>query len=257
MRLLIIILLFSFFSIDVLSQEQNINIPWFPGEELKYSFGWGVLSLGRAEISFDTDHKNCETYIVASAKSSGFARFLKDIQYSFETCVQGNKGLPYSSARKVVEGSFHDYDIAYYYHDIREDSSIVYTKELDSVVVEKDIKDIITGFFFFRSNIVMSDLNDYKIDTITTFFIDSVWNLVIKYGGVETINTIHGPVECLKFYPETEVGSYFSEKDDMTLWISNDSRRIPYKIYVDLKVGSITAELQSYTPPKTSKVKKH
>lgn len=49
--------------------------------------------------------------------------------------------------------------------------------------------------------------------------------------------------------PVTVVGVYFRTTNDMIPWLTNGEDKIPVKFYVDLKVGSITADLFNYYSP--------
>jgi hypothetical protein len=166
-----------------------------------------------------------------------------------------NTGLPVTSTRKIREGDYTNNNIVFYFHTLREDSSIVYSETIDSVVVPKNIYDILTGFFHFRSNYLIPNLPGFSTVVIKTFFVDEIWDLTIRYAGKETIETIYGKKECLKLMPVTEVGQFFKTQNDMTIWVTNDKRMIPIKIHLDLKVGSLTAELKSYKPPKAKSKK--
>ncbi len=230
-------------------QDTN-EIPYYPGERMSYNLRMGLITLGEAEISFVSDSISCGSFIHASAKSVGIARFIKDIEYTFNACMDPNTGLPKTSTRIIREGEYTNNNIVYYYHNLRPDSSIVYSKKIDSLVVPKDIFDILTGFYHFRSNYLKPGTDNFGTVVIKTFFIDAIWDLTIRYAGKETIETKYGKKECLKIMPVTKVGAFFTSTDDMTIWVTNDKQMIPVKIYVDMKVGSLTADLVKYKAPR-------
>lgn len=231
------------------SQPAPMHIPYYPNEEMIYSLRMGFLSLGEVNISFDIDSLNCGSFIRANARSTGVAKLIKDIRYDFGSCMDPSTGLPYIATRIVREGDDFDESIVFYYHDLRPDSSVVVSEQFDSLVVKKNIYDILSAFYTFRSNYNIGKIKKRKSVTLTTFFVTEVWDLTIRYDGRETLNTILGEKECLRFMPVTEVGRFFKHNDDMTIWVTNDKHRIPVKIYVDLKFGSLTADLNQYIPP--------
>ena len=200
-------------------------------------------------MTLQADSLNCGTFIRANARSTGLAKLALNIKYEFNACVDQSTGLPYIATRIIREGNRMSESEVYYYHDLRPDSSIVYSKSFDSLVVEKNIFDMLTGFYYFRSNYASRSLAKSQSVTLVTFVVSEVWPLTVHYAGEETIKTIFGPVDCLKFMPETEVGTYFRDSDDMIIWVTNDQRKIPVKIYIDLRVGSITADLKEYVDP--------
>ena len=46
--------------------------------------------------------------------------------------------------------------------------------------------------------------------------------------------------------PYVQSGRVFKEQESLSLWVSNDSNRIPIRIQADLSVGSIKADLDGY-----------
>lgn len=232
------------------AQTAPDKIPYYPGEKMDYILHMGIFSLGKATIAFDTDSVNCGSFIRVDARSTGLGKLIKNIQYDFGSCMDQETGLPYIATRTVVEGEKHNESEVFYYHDLRPDSSVVYSKVFDSLVVRKNIFDILSAFYFFRTNYATKYMNHLDQVTLTTFFINEVWDLTIRYDGTETIKTIFGDMDCLRFMPVTEIGPYFRDTDDMVFWVTNDKNRIPIKIYVDLKVGSITADLKYYVSPR-------
>jgi hypothetical protein len=244
----IIALLFSLCTTGTAQREPE-NIPFYPGEEMYYLLHMGFLSLGECTISFKADSLNCGSFLYANAGSTGFAKFIKNIRYEFGSCINPSTGRPNIATSVVQEGSHYVESEVYFDHDLRPDSSIVYSKDFGSKVVTKDIFDLISAMYYFRSNYASENLEKIKRVTFTTFCENVTWDLTIRYAGKETVNTMFGPMVCLKFMPVTEVGTYFRTTDDMIIWVTNDQDRIPVKIYVDLKVGSITADLVNYTGP--------
>jgi hypothetical protein len=256
-----VLLLFFFIplSLSATFTQEAKEIPCYPGELMSYDLRMGLITLGKAEISFASDSIDCGAFIYVSAKSVGFAKFIKDIEYTFNACMDQNTGLPKTSTRIIREAEYTNNNIVYYYHNLRPDSSIVYSNTIDSLVVPKDIFDILTGFYHFRTNYLNPGTGNFGTVIIKTFFIDAIWDLTIRYAGKETIETKYGKKECLKIMPVTQVGKFFDSTDDMTIWVTNDKQMIPVKIYVDLKVGSLTADLVKYKAPrfKTRKIKRH
>jgi len=244
------IILFLLISLRIAAQPAPDRIPYYPGEKMDYLLHMGFLSLGKATIAFDADSVNCGSFIRVDARSTGIGKLIKNIRYDFGSCIDQETGLPYIATRTVLEGERHHESEVYYYHDIRPDSSIVYSQVFDSLIVKKNIYDILSAFYFFRTNYATKSMDHQGQVTLTTFFIDEVWDLTIRYDGTETIKTLFGEMDCLRFMPVTEVGPYFRDTDDMVIWVTNDKQKIPVKIYVDLKVGSITADLKHYVSPR-------
>jgi hypothetical protein len=72
--------------------------------------------------------------------------------------------------------------------------------------------------------------------------------LNIKYGGKETKEVKGlGDFKTLKMVPDLVGGKVFKDGDKMTLWVSDDSNKIPLIIESPVSIGSIKAVLKSYS----------
>jgi hypothetical protein len=210
---------------------------------------YGIFRIGEAHLEFTYDQKCSGAYIRASAANIGLIRFVKDIYYMYECCMDTTTGLPISDSRILIEGDYVDINTVYYDHLSRKDSSLVYSKKTDTVVVPKNIYDLLSGFYHYRANYLKDNLPlNHKVTT-TTFFIDEVWDLSIRYCGKEIINTIYGPVECLKVKPTTVIGHFFRTSEAMTIWLANSGDYIPVKFSIEFKIGTLHGNITNYKSP--------
>jgi len=207
---------------------------------------YGILKIGEAEIEHSFDIKCHGKYIYADAKSTGLLKLFKDIHFRYESCMDTLTGLPITDSRILIEGSYADISTVYYDRESRKDSTVVYSRKTDTLVVPKNIYDLLSGFYLYRTNYLRDNLPlDHTVHT-TTFFIDKVWDLTIRYCGNEVINTIYGPLECIKVKPVTIIGHFFRTSDAMTIWFANKGRYIPVKFTLDLKVGTLYGNITDY-----------
>lgn len=246
----LIVFAFLLIKANLLSQEKDIVVPNYQQEIMNYSLKIGFFNVGNATIEFITNNNCNGARIHAEAKSSGFVKMIKDIHYKFESCMDTITGLPSLASRRIIEGDFASLNEVDYYHTLRVDSSVIYSQETDSLVVPKNIFDILTGCYHFRANCITQDIPIGHADTIVTFFIDEVWDLIIRYAGEETIKTKYGMVKCLKFMPVTEVSRFFRGTDDLSIWVTKSGKNIPVRFEMNLRLGSFIAELENYQAPK-------
>ncbi len=246
----LIVFVFLFSKATLFSQKKDIVVPNYQQEIMNYSLKLGFLNIGDATIKFISTNNCNGAKIHAEAKSSGFVKMFKDIHYKFESCMDTTTGLPSLASRRITEDDFSSLNEVDYFHTLRMDSSVIYSQETDSLVVPKNIFDILTGCYYFRANCITQDLPVGHADTIVTFFIDEVWDLIIRYAGEETIKTKFGMVKCMKFMPVTEVSRFFKGHDDLSIWVTKSGRNIPVRFEINLRVGSLIAEIDSYQAPK-------
>ncbi len=221
------------------------EVPDYNGEVMSYNLKVSVFNIGKAIILFK-DTSDCGSYIRAEAKSTGITKLFVTIHYLYDCCMNSSTGLPEKISRSLRENDFFEYNEVKFDHLSRKDSTILHSQLSGQKVVPKKILDILTGFYHFRKNYIDQCVRTKRDVVIQTYFTDEIWNLRIRYAGIETINTIFGKVRCIKFKPATIIGRFFRHDDDMTIWITDDKFKIPVRIHLNLKVGAIQGELVGY-----------
>ncbi len=227
-------------------QKKPREIPAYVGEELEYVIVYSFVNSGMAKIKFDYDPITNNYHIFASARSIGLPNVIYKILDVYECYLDTLTGLPVKAIRNIREGNFRDYNVVTFDHSSRQDSSIIHSQKSGTKVVDKNILDILSGFYELRKNYITPDLKTGDLIIIRTYFTDEIWDLKVRYMGKETIKIKGEKVRCLKFNPVTEVGRAFKTEEDMTVWFSDDMNNIPVKIKVDLWVGSFKAFLINY-----------
>lgn len=89
------------------------------------------------------------------------------------------------------------------------------------------------------------DLEPGSAPKFTVFADGKTYALEAQVTGRETIGTPLGTFKTVVVEPRMQGGGLFSDDDGkLTIWFSDDERRIPVRIRTDLKVGSITASIK-------------
>ncbi len=227
-------------------QKKQRKVPAYVGEELEYVIVYSFVNSGMAKIKFDYDSLTQSYHIIAAARSIGLPNVIYKILDVYECYMDTITGLPVKAIRNIREGNFRDYNIVTFDHSSRQDSSIIHSQKSGTKVVDKDILDILSGFYELRKNYITPDLKVGDLIIIRTYFTDEIWDLKVRYMGKETVKIKGKKIRCLKFNPVTEVGRAFKTEEDMTVWFSDDKNNIPVKIRVELWVGSFKAFLTGY-----------
>jgi hypothetical protein len=228
------------------SEKTNSGITYFPDETVDFSLKYGIFKVGEAHLDFSVDKKCSGAYIQADARSTGLLKLFKDIHFRYECCMDTITGLPISDSRILIEGDYVDINTVYYDHMSRKDSSLIYSKKTGTVAVPKNVYDILSGFYHYRANYLGDNLPLNHTVSTTTFFIDQIWDLTIRYCGKDIINTNYGLTECLKVKPVTIIGNFFQTTDAMTIWFTNNGKYIPVKFSIDLKLGALYGDITNY-----------
>jgi hypothetical protein len=166
----------------------------------------------------------------------------------YECYIDPETELPLKSIRNVHEGRYKKYNEVLFDHKTRADSAIL-TSDLTGIhIAPQGIHDILSCFYYFRNHILPVDSN-LKVDglnTITTWFTDELYPIMLRYKGTEVVKTKAGKINCHKFNPVTETGRLFETEEDVSFWFSADKNFLPVKIRFNIFVGAFSIEISSY-----------
>ena len=93
-------------------------------------------------------------------------------------------------------------------------------------------------------------MNNAKIGDVfpVNFYMDAEnYQLRFKFVKRETIKTDAGTFKALVIKPQLLKGRVFKDEEALTLWVSDDENKIPLMVESDIFVGSVKAELTSYS----------
>ena len=217
------------------------------GEYLRYRVHYGIVNAGIAELSVKNKiHKNGrETFrIVGTGKSVGLFNMFFKVRDRYETYMDAQSLMPWEFVRDVDEGG---YEIQrHIFFDQHQHQARDIKKNKDKIYeVPGYSQDILSAFYYARCA-PTPNLQPGHMIAVNTFLDHEVFPMKLKFMGYETIKTKFGKINCMKYMPVVQKGRVFKEEEGMTIWVSNDSSRIPIRLKTDLLIGSIKMDLQEY-----------
>ena len=108
------------------------------------------------------------------------------------------------------------------------------------------MQDIISAFYYLRC----IDFSKQKVGAyfpVTAYMDDSLFPLGVQYTGTAVIDLDIGKINCYVFKPKLIKGRIFKDQDDMTLFVSKDKNQIPVRVQSAILVGTVKADLISYS----------
>lgn len=219
------------------------------GETLKYKISWtGGIKIGelRMEITKVADKENVFE-LRARVKDSGLFHFFYPVDDSFVTLVQGQNRLPFSY--EVIQKEGENYNARRYTEYEQDIGEVRYQKnektpELYSI--DGAVHNEFSSFFFTR----MMRLESAHPAIVPTF-VDGARHEVVVRTGVETRirDTVRGDVNVIPVTPVMKFKGLYDKDGATVIWLTNDECRIPVRISSKVLIGSLTAELVSYSNP--------
>ena len=246
-RFLVISILLTLSCLRGISQP----IVYKPGETIRYSISYGIISAGEATMELREKEYNGKTvwHSKLTGRTTGAADAVFKVVDIYESYMEPETGLPVFTIRNIREGRYRKYNEVIFDHKTRSDSTILISDLTGTHIAQKGILDILSCFYHFRNNIMSERHNTIRRGdeiTIMTWFADELYPIRLRYVTTEEIKTKAGRIVCHKFNPVTEKGRLFKSEEAVSFWFSADRNFLPVKIRFDIFVGAFTVDMVSY-----------
>lgn len=225
-------------------------------EQLNYKvyYNWGAIWVTAGEASFNTyktkiKETECYHFVGLGATYPKYDLFYK-VRDRYESYADTSNLKPLRFTREAYEGSNYTYDDYVFNHKTNK----VYTSskrdqkpsKFDSIKITNCTNDVMTAIYYARS----LDFSKYKPnDTISiTFVLDGVlYPSYMRYLGKEIIKSdVLGTIRCIKFKPKLIEGSIFKGGEGMTVWVTDDTNKMPVYVEAPILVGTVKVKLYSF-----------
>lgn len=219
------------------------------GEFLKFRIHYGLVNAGHAtlEVKDAVLAGKKMHHVVGKGYTTGMTKFFFKVDDNYESYFDKETNKPYVFIRKINEGGYTKNQQGYF----NQANNTVLVKDYKNNTektfkVTEDVQDIVSSFYHLRNHPKVDDLNVGESITIDMFFDDETFKFKLKFIGKENINTKFGDINCMVFKPFVQAGRVFKEEESLTVWISDDTNKIPVRIKASLAVGSLKADLEEY-----------
>jgi len=230
------------------SIDEKIRESIYSGHEvLKYTISWsGGIKIGNLHLEVQKDAQEEEQYSIhARVKDSGIFHFFYPVNDTFITVVKGEKRLPVRYDVEQVEGSSYH---ARRHTEYDQQQGVAHYRKNDNPVetysFSGEVHNEFSSFLYTR----MLKLEKDKPVIVPTFADEKRHAVVVQTGDATTINnTLLGSVTVLPVSPLMDFKGLYDKAGDTVIYFSDDICRIPVRIVSKILIGSITAELVSYS----------
>jgi len=235
-----------FKTVFFLAQEKQ---PAFvPGELLQYKMSYsGFLRAGTATLEVSEQELNGKNVFYAKGKgwTTGMIKWFFEVKDLYESYFDQKETKPYLFKRKINEGGYKKHRITTFNYSSNKAYIQDFLAQNDTTVPFMNVQDILSSFYYLRNKDVsnLQKGEDLKLD----MFIDAqVYPFKLRYLGKEVVETKFGKIKTLVFRPFVQSGRVFKAEESVTIWITDDSNKIPIRVKASLVVGSLRAELEAY-----------
>lgn len=224
--------------------------PFISGEVLTFDIRYGFIVAGSAKMKVfeKTNEKGRRIYhLQTTAKSSSTFSWIYEVKDEVNSFVDYEKFYPIRFEKKLREGGYEvDLFTDYFPADslakvefIRYDDGDVRKRKTYEVTVPPYVQDILSSFYFIRRK----DLEVGKSVFLSNHEKKKIYNLEVKVHRRETIEVEAGTFKCIVVEPLIQGEGLFKKKGSLTIWLTDDDKKIPVQMTSEVIVGHITTEL--------------
>jgi len=226
-----------------LSSASGLDPTFERGETLDYELVWLKMTGGSARMTISPQAADPNNYLITSvAKStSGFSRIYK-VRDEIETVVARGNFSTMRYHKSLSEGPTHKDETVTYANGIA-------TRKGKTYPVPTPVFDPLSLMYYLRTQ----ELVPGRSYRFTVFADKKTYDVVANVTERQTIGTPAGTFRTVVVEPEMHAGGlYRDEESKLTIWYSDDERKLPVRIRSDVKIGSITMSLRRATAGVTS-----
>ena len=209
------------------------------GEHLVFDIAYGMVKAGTATMSIpDTqwvDGKPC-LHIVTTAESSPFFSNFFKVRDRVESFIDIDGIFSWRFEKHLREGRYKANRLERYDQAGRR---VFYRR--DTIPAPLYVLDILCAFYYTRTQ----PLEVGRKLELDAFGDGDVYRLGVLVHRREKIRVPAGAFSCLVVEPVIQGEGIFSQKGKLTIWLTDDERRIPVLMKSKVLVGSIDCRLRS------------
>lgn len=218
--------------------------PFGVGERLEFEIKYGFISAGTAVLGIPRTavERGHECYhIVSLAQSNSFFSVFFTVRDVAESYLDTRELVPLRFEKHLREGDFRAHDLVLFDHDR---NVAIYPEKGGRVIpLPMGSQDILSSLYYVR----MMELEPGGSVYIENHADRKNYPLEIRVLKRERIKVPAGEFDCIVVEPVMRTAGLFSHKGRLTVWLTDDSRRVPVLMKSKVIIGSISAVLTDVT----------
>ena len=237
----------TFFLIAPIISAQDLrkieNKAFKTGEKLTFSIGWEFIDAGTATLSVEeiTKIEGKPSYrITAVTNSNAFFSTLYKVRDKLESYIDIDGIYPHRYIKKTSEGGYQRNFEVNFDHELQKAKINDVDSGKSEIKIPRFLQDILSAFYYVRT-LPMIEGTDVKLNVFDNGRYKEV---TVKVVGKERVSVEAGEFDCVLV--QTPIGP-FNNKSDLNIWLTDDHRKIPVLMKSKIIIGSVRAELETYT----------
>jgi hypothetical protein len=238
------------------STAASAEPPFGPGEEVKLRITYAHLLAGRATVRVEAAERGGRPALrfVSEARSEGFFAWLLRFRVDDRTVAVWDRasGCSLGIEKKLREGRARRDQVV----TIDPAAGVAHVRdpkiEQTRFEVGPCVLDVLSAFFVTR----VRRVSEHEPLQLPVFDNGKRYVLAVRFIGRDVLNLpapLGKKVRTVVVEPLLEEGTgLFVKKGRLLIWLTDDDRRIPVRMRSKVAIGSVSADLEAYTPPATT-----
>ena len=232
-------------------RSEYARVPFQPPEKLEYEVKWGLLSVGSSNLQSKAvvDFNGTPAFhLVSEARSSRFCDTFYSVRDLNESWVDAVSLSSLGYNKQLREGTF--YRDEWVLFDYPNHGFLARTTnkkkefKVASGAIPGPVQDILSSMYLLRAKPLKVG-DEILLDVNTK----SNWPLVVKVLRKKTITVPAGKFDTLEVEPFLRDEGIFIQKGKrLQVWLTDDDRKIPVRLSVEVFFGNVTASLTKIGP---------
>jgi len=220
------------------------NKAFAEGEKLVFDVKYGFVTAGIGTMEIPSSKKisgRDAFYVLFTVNTMSSFDWMYKVRDRYETYIDKQAIFPWRFEQHIREGGYSRDFSAFF--DQRKGKAI--TSE-GMHPIPKNVNDILSAFYLVRT----MDFSKMKVGTkvnLQNFFKDTVYDLDVVYHGRETVDVPAGKFDCCVIEPLVKEGGLFKSEGSIMIYVTNDEAKMPVRVKTKVVIGSIDADLTSYS----------
>lgn len=243
---LILLFMFSFQlsgnDVEEKSSVSKENKAFKVGEKLTFSIGYEFIPAGKTILTVEKiiTIKGKKTYHISSRTKSHrfFDPFFK-VRDEIDTYMDIDSFRSIKFRKKLREGRYsYDYSVEF---DIDSMKAVSITSKGSRILdIPEFTLDILSAMYYMRTR----KLEVGKTLTVDVLDNDKLYPLELRIIRKERVVVKAGLFDCFLIEPMLKSGGLFKNEGQISVWVTDDHRKVPVLIKSKAIIGSIVVELE-------------
>lgn len=219
------------------------------GERLSFEISYGFLTAAEAFMTISPSpfiYNGRETYEVNfDVNSRSSFDMVYKVRDNYKTYIDVAGCFPWRFEQHIRESNYkRDFEATFIQESLKVYTKVNYVED-KNYKVPYYVQDLISSFYYART-LDFKTAKEGDIITVPNFYKDKVFDLRVRFEGREVIDVAAGQFKTFILKPELKEG-FTAKTSDVYIWMSDDDRKIPVKVKMQIVIGALVAELSQYS----------